>query len=112
MSTPPGDPSEQSLASVHALSARRRRRFSLAQWPITVVLVGVALSLVVIAFVSFRRGSIMLSAFVTLAFFLRLLLTDEDAGWLVVRSKRIDVIVLGSLAIGLTVMSFWVPNPA
>jgi hypothetical protein len=54
----------------------------------------------------------MLSAFVTLAFFLRLLLPDADAGWLVVRSKRVDVIVLAALAIGLTVMSFWVPNPS
>lgn len=110
MSTPPDEP--PSLASVHALNARRRRRVSLAQWPITLVLVGVALSLVVVAFVSFRRGSIMLSAFVTLAVFLRLLLPEDEAGWLVVRSKRTDVLVLGVLALGLTVMSFWVPNPA
>jgi hypothetical protein len=104
--------SEEPLASVHSLRDHRKRGFSLAQWPITVVLVGVALSLVVVAFWSFRRGSIMLSAFVTLAFFLRLLLPDADAGWLVVRSKRVDVIVLAALAIGLTVMSFWVPNPS
>jgi hypothetical protein len=104
--------SEEPLASVHSLRDHRKRGFSLAQWPIAVVLVGVALSLAVVAFWSFRRGSIMLSAFVTLAFFLRLLLPDADAGWLVVRSKRVDVIVLAALAIGLTVMSFWVPNPS
>ena len=104
--------SEQPLASVSSLKNHRKRGISLAQWPITVVLVGVALSLVVVAFWSFRRGSIMLSAFVTLAFFLRLLLPDAEAGWLVARSKRVDVIVLAALAIGLTVMSFWVPNPS
>ena len=104
--------SEQPLASVSSLKNHRKRGISLAQWPITVVLVGVALSLVVVAFWSFRRGSIMLSAFVTLAFFLRLLLPDAEAGWLVARSKRVDVIVLAALAVGLTVMSFWVPNPS
>ena len=112
MSTSPDKPSAEPLASVHSLSARRRRRVNLTQWPITVVLLGVALSLGVVAFGSFRRGSIMLSAFVTLALFLRLLLPDAEAGWLVIRSKRIDVVVLAALAIGLTVMSFWVPNPA
>jgi len=104
--------SEEPLASVHSLAARRRRRVNLAQWPITVVLLGVALSLIVVAFVSFRRGSIMLSAFVTLAFFLRLLMPDAEAGWLVVRSKKLDLATLAVLAVGLTVMSFWVPNPA
>jgi len=104
--------SDEPLASVHSIASRRRHRLNLSQWPITVVLLGVGLSLVVVAFVSFRRGSIMLSAFVTLALFLRLLLPDAEAGWLVVRSKRIDVITLAVLAIGLTMMSFWVPNPS
>ena len=104
--------SEEPLASVHSLREHRKRGVSIAQWPITVALIGVALSLVVVAFWSFRRGSIMLSAFVTLALFLRLLLPDAEAGWLAVRSKRIDVIVLATLAVGLTVMSFWVPNPS
>ncbi|CAB4911038.1 MAG: DUF3017 domain-containing protein [Actinobacteria bacterium] len=104
--------SEEPLASVHSLRDHRKRGISFAQWPITLVLIGLSLSLVVVEFWSFRRGSIMLSAFVTLAFFLRLLLPDADAGWLVARSKRVDVIVLAALAIGLTVMSFWVPNPS
>ncbi len=104
--------SEEPLASVHSLKKHRKRGFSMAQWPITIVLIGVGLSLVVVAFWSFRKGSIMLSAFVTLAFFLRWLLPDNEAGWLVVRTKRVDVIVLAVLAIGLTLMSFWVPNPS
>jgi len=90
----------------------RPRRAWLAQWPITLVLSGVAVSMVLIAMDYFRRGSIVLSASVLLAAFLRLLLPDADAGMLVVRSRRVDVITLGVLGVGLTVFTFWVPPPS
>ena len=45
------------------------------------------------------------------AIFLRLLLPPSEAGLLAVRSKRVDAIVLGVLAIGLTVFALWVPAP-
>jgi len=48
--------SEEPLASVHSLKARRKRGVSMTQWPTTIVLIGVALSLVVVAFWSFRKG--------------------------------------------------------
>lgn len=97
------------LAPVHPIG--HRRRWSLRQWPIAIVLVAVGISLVLIATDHFRRGSVGLAASVMLAFFLRLLLPDVDAGLLAVRSKRADVIVLGLLAIGLTVFAVWVPAP-
>ena len=53
-----------------------------------------------------------LSASVLLAAFLRLLLPDADAGMLVVRSRKVDVLILGVLGIGLTVFTFWVPAPS
>jgi hypothetical protein len=59
----------------------------------------------------FRRGSIVLSASVMLAMFLRLLLPSSDVGMLAVRSRRTDVLVLAALAIGLTIFTFWVPAP-
>ena len=92
---------------------RRQRRAArwLTQWPITVVLFGVVVACALIAADYFRRGAIVLAASVLLAAFLRLLLPDADAGMLVVRSKRVDVITLGVLAIGLTVFAFWVPAP-
>lgn len=92
---------------------RRQRRAGrwLAQWPIGVVLFGVGVACVLIAADYFRRGSVVLAASVLLAAFLRLLLPESDAGMLVVRSKRIDVITLGALAVGLTVFAFWVPAP-
>lgn len=60
----------------------------------------------------FRRGSIVLAGSVLLAAFLRLLLPTDEAGMLVVRSKKIDVAVLATLGIGLTVFAFWVPEPS
>lgn len=97
------------LAPVHTIV--QRRRFHLRQWPIVVVLIGLGVSLTLIATDHFRRGSVGLAASVMLAFFLRLLLPDADAGLLAVRSKRADVIVLGLLALGLTIFAVWVPAP-
>lgn len=91
---------------------RSRTPALLRQWPITIVLIGVGVAMVFIALDSFRRGSIVLSASVLLAAFLRLLLPDDDAGMLAVRSKRVDVITLGLLGIAITVFTFWVPAPS
>ncbi len=98
-------------ATGNVVSLRPRRNW-LAQWPITLVLVGVGIAMVMIALDNFRRGSIVLSASVLLAAFLRLLLPDSDAGMLVVRSRRIDVITLAVLGVGLTIFTFWVPPPS
>lgn len=91
---------------------RPSRNGWLRQWPITIVLAGVAVAMVLIALDYFRRGSIVLSASVLLAAFLRLLLPDEDAGMLVVRSRKVDVITLAVLGVGLTIFTFWVPPPS
>lgn len=89
-----------------------RSRGILREWPIIVVLSGVVIAMILIAMDAFRRGSVVLSASVLLAAFLRLLLPDRDAGMLAVRTKRIDVITLGLLGIGVTVFTFWVPPPS
>ena len=93
-------------------SASHSRRWWARQWPISLVLVLAAVSLVLIATDHFRRGSVLLAASVILAFFLRLMLPGSEAGFLVVRSRRVDVIVLGILGIGLGVFSLWVPAPS
>ena len=62
---------------------RARRPWWVAQWPIILVLLGASVAMVLIAMVYFRRGSVVLSASVLLAAFLRLLLPDADAGMLV-----------------------------
>ena len=98
-------------AEVVPLRGRRRRNW-LAQWPITLVLIGIGIALVMIGLDYFRRGCVVLSAAVLLAAFLRLLLPDGEAGWLVVRSRKVDVAVLFALGIGLSVFTFWVPAPS
>ena len=100
---------DNSGASIHSLPRRRRGRF--AQWPITLVFIGIGISLIPIATDYFRRGSLGLGLSVLMAAFLRLFLPDETAGMLVVRSTRIDVAVLGTLGVILTIFALWVPAP-
>ena len=105
----PGGPVDE--GNVVPLRPRARRNW-LAQWPLTVVLVGVAIAMVMIGLDYFRRGCVVLSASVLLAAFLRLMLPDADAGMLAVRSRKVDVAVLGVLGLGLAVFTFWVPAPS
>jgi hypothetical protein len=106
------DSREERLASVAPLRPPKGRWGSLlAQWPITLVLLGIGVALLMIGTDHFRRGSIVLSASVMLAMFLRLLLPTSSIGMLAVRTRKTDVIVLGALAIGLTIFTFWVPAP-
>jgi hypothetical protein len=100
------------LDSVVIPLRRSNRRNWLAQWPISVVLTGVAIAMVMIGLDYFRRGCIVLSASVLLAAFLRLLLPDGEAGWLASRSRKVDVAVLAVLGVGLAVFTFWVPAPS
>lgn len=82
------------------------------QWPLALVLGGVAAGLVVLAFLDFRAGSLILSVSVVFAGALRLVLPRETAGLLAVRSTAIDLAIYGSLGIGLTALSLLVPPPA
>ena len=53
----------------------------------------------------------MLAASLVLAFVLRLVLPSHRAGMLAVRSKTVDLVVLGVLAASLAVLALWVPPP-
>jgi hypothetical protein len=82
------------------------------QWPLLVVLLVVGAGLLVIAFDHFRRGALVLSASVVLALVLRAVLPKKTAGMLRVRSRLVDLLVLGALALGLTTLSLLVPPPS
>jgi hypothetical protein len=107
-----GDEAEDGPSATVVPIRPAARRNWLAQWPITLVLIGVGIAMAMIAMDYFRRGSIVLSASVLLAAFLRLLLPDADAGMLVVRSRKVDVLTLAVLGVGLTIFTFWVPPPS
>lgn len=81
------------------------------EWPITVVLLGVAIGLVVAVLAEFRSGTVLLAASVVFAAWLRLMLPDERAGVLKVRSRLIDVAVLAGLGLALTILALVVPSP-
>jgi len=98
--------------NVRVLRAARPPRRWLAQWPITVVLTLAAVSLGTVALNHFRRGAVLMAAALVLAFFLRLLLPERDAGMLVVRSRLVDLLTLGAFGLGLSVLAYWVPPPA
>ena len=82
------------------------------QWPLASSLAVVVAGLLVVAGGHFRRGTLVLAFGVALALFLRLLLPSVDAGLLAVRSKRVDVVVLATLALATSVLALWVPPPS
>ncbi len=92
--------------NVHLLPRSRFR-----EWPISLVLLGIALSMVFVATDHFRRGSLVLAVSVVLATFLRLFLPENQAGMLAVRSRSVDVAVLAVLGVGLAIFALWVPAP-
>ncbi len=83
----------------------------LRQWPITLVLIVMAAAMAFVAIDRFRVGSVLLSTSVLLALLLRVFLSDDDAGLLVVRAKSVDVGVLLVLSIALIGLTIWVPPP-
>jgi hypothetical protein len=97
------------MAEVHQLRPRSPRWG--AQWPIGVVLLCVIASLAVVALDQFRIGSLMLAGSLALAFGLRLVLPADRVGMLAVRSRSVDLVVLGVLATALLVFSLSVPPP-
>lgn len=101
---------QRGLAPVTPLRPRRRR--FLAQWPITIVLLVMLTAITFVALDEFRIGSILLSVGVLLAFALRAVLPTSRVGLLAVRSRTVDLIVLGGLGAGLLIFALWVPPPA
>jgi Protein of unknown function (DUF3017) len=103
----PGPPE----AARHAQRGRRSLPLP-REWPITLILLGVAVSLLVVALNHFRRGTVLLALFVLLAAALRLVLPAREAGLLAVRSRLIDVFTLGGLGAGLLFFALIVPPPS
>ena len=99
-----GDPRE---VAVDPARSRRRRH----EWPLALVLLGVLAGLLLTAADRFRIGSAVLSATMLLALVLRAVLPERQAGLLVVRSRPLDLLVLGVLAVGMAVLTVVVPPP-
>ena len=86
------------------------KTFVKQQWPILSVYLGILASLIVVIYVDFRFGAILLSLSVLLAFILRLRLPDSAAGLLRVRRRRVDLTVLATLGTFLLILAIVVPQ--
>lgn len=84
-----------------------RRRFD----PLIAVIAAVAVGVVVAAFHHPQAGMWVATAGLAAGAVLRLMLRERDAGLLVVRRRRIDVVVLGGLALALAVLTAVTPFP-
>ena len=80
------------------------------QWPILSVYLGILAALIVVVYVDFRFGAILLSFSVLLAFLLRLRLPDSAAGLLKIRRRRVDLTVLATLGTFLLILALVVPQ--
>jgi hypothetical protein len=99
------------MANSNEENVRHLPRSRFREWPISLVLLGIGLSMIFVATDHFRRGSVVLAVSVVLATFLRLFLPENQAGMLSVRSKSVDVAVMTVLGVGLTIFALWVPAP-
>lgn len=87
-----------------------RAALHLPEWPTVLVACSLVISLLMVVFDSFRGGMLVFGASMGLAFFFRLVLTDRDAGMLKVRSRGVDLLILGLFALSITLLAFWVPT--
>lgn len=79
------------------------------QLPFALVWLVVLVGMVLIATEYWRRGLTVVGAAAVLAAVLRLLLPTRRAGWLVVRSRTIDVLCFGGLGVALAAVALAVP---
>lgn len=87
-----------------------RAALHLPQWPTVLVFSSLAISIVIVLLDSFRAGALAFGASMALAFFFRLVLTDREAGMLKVRSRGVDLLILGLFAASITLLAFSVPT--
>jgi hypothetical protein len=89
------------------MSARATLR---AQWPILLVVLIFATAFVLAGANFWRRGSLLIGIGVGVAAVLRLLLPEERAGLLVVRSKGIDFMTTATVGIAMVYIA-WTIDP-
>jgi uncharacterized membrane protein len=83
---------------------------SRAQWPIVVVGLIFVTALVLVAASFWRRGALLIGIGVGVAAALRLLLSEDRAGLLVVRSKGIDFVTMATVGAAV-IYTAWTIDP-
>ena len=83
----------------------------LRQLPLLVVLVTVGVGLFVVTIGHWRQGLVMIGLVLIGSAVLRLLLPVRSVGFLAVRSRFIDVVLLAGAGVALTVLVLTIPLP-
>jgi uncharacterized membrane protein len=81
-----------------------------SQWPIVTVMLVFAVAFTLVAANFWRRGALLIGIGVGVAAVLRLALTEDHAGLLVVRSKGIDFTTMALVAAGMVYIA-WTIDP-
>jgi hypothetical protein len=92
------------------LKAGRVRRLLRRQWPTLIPLVVTLIGILLATQINFRVGALVFSLGVLVATVLRAVLPRFTLGWLYVRTKWIDLMVLGTFSLLLLVLSIVVPS--
>jgi hypothetical protein len=87
-----------------------RRGFAKAQWPILLVVLIFATAFVLAGANFWRRGSLLIGIGVGVAAVLRLVLSDEQAGLLVVRSRGTDFVTTAVVGAAMVYIA-WTIDP-
>jgi hypothetical protein len=80
------------------------------QLPLLAVLVAVAVGLVLVTFEYWRRGLVVIGITLLAAAVLRLLLPVRRVGFLAVRSRTVDVVLMAVCGLALTVIALAIPG--
>jgi hypothetical protein len=85
---------------------------SLRQWPLLIIVVGVAAGLVVplLGEATWRLGGYLVGGSMLVGALERIVLPDRQAGLLEVRSKPFDVAVLALTGVAILVLAYYVPE--
>ena len=81
------------------------------QLPLLAVLVSVGVGLLVVTFGHWRRGLVVIGLALVAAALLRLLLPVRRVGFLAVRSRPVDVVLLAVTGLAVTVIVLTIPFP-
>ncbi len=82
----------------------------LRQWPLFAVLVAVAVGLGMVAIEHWRRGLLVVGLALVGAGVLRLVLPVRRVGFLAVRSRMVDVVLMAGTGVAVAVLSVVVPG--
>ncbi len=82
----------------------------LRQLPLLAVLLAVGVGLLMVTFEHWRRGLVVMGVGLIIGGILRLLLPVRRVGFLAVRSRPVDVVLLSGAGLALTVISLAIPH--